>query len=94
MKSLLILPVLLSVGCNTRLETYQENIHRQEVDRVIVETINERNFRMWQANQTRFVGMKPFKSVTPCPAMNGHMVYTESEWEPVRISKSYEIHHH
>ena len=58
MKSLLILPVLLSVGCNTRLETYQENIHRQEVDRV---------------------GMKPFKSVTPCPAMNGHMVYTESE---------------
>ena len=71
----LALLLLASAGCQSQRETYQENIHQQEIDRVIVETLHQRNFRLWQNNQKRFVGMSSFKSTTPCPAALGHMTY-------------------
>jgi hypothetical protein len=74
MKILITLVLLLTVGCQAQLDPYQEDTHRREVDRMIADTIHERNFRKWQSNQRKYVGMKAFNNNTLCPADQGHHI--------------------
>ena len=64
--------LLMSAGCRMTPETYQERVHRHNVDRLIADTVHERNFRIWKKNQKQYVGMTSFNTSGPCPDGSGH----------------------
>lgn len=74
MRYTLLFVLTLGSACSSR-ETYQEEVHRRQIDQAIAETIHERNFRIWKSKQSGYVGMTSFKQTSPCPDWSMHAAH-------------------
>ena len=71
---LIILTAALSSCQSTTPETFQGTPQTLKNGDMLSRypSIQERNFRIWQRNQTDISGITAFKSLGPCPDMHGH----------------------